>query len=77
MKLSGKVVRPKPDQPDRFRRPCHGNKDEVVPEYHPDFIAKNIPNSKVHKFDEAGHGVHKNPDCVDEFHRIIEQFLSQ
>ena len=55
----------------------HGNKDEVVPEYHPDFIAKNIPNSKVHKFDEAGHGVHKNPDCIDEFHHIVEQFLSQ
>ena len=55
----------------------HGNKDEVVPEYHPDFIAKNIPNSKVHKFDEAGHGIHKDPDYIDEFHQIFEQFLSQ
>ena len=53
----------------------HGNKDEVVPEYHPDFIAKNIPNCKVHKFDEAGHGVHNNPEYIDEFHHIVKQFL--
>ena len=55
----------------------HGNKDEVVPEYHPDFIAKNIPNSKVRKFDEAGHGIASDPEYVDEFHRIIEEFLSK
>ena len=55
----------------------HGNKDEAVPEYHPDFIAKNIPNSRVHKFDEAGHGILNDPDYVDEFYRIFEQFLSQ
>ena len=53
----------------------HGNKDEVVPEYHPDFIAKNIPNSEVHKFKEAGHEIHGDPEHVDELHHIIEQFL--
>ena len=55
----------------------HGNKDEAVPEYHPDFIAKNIPNSKVHKFDEAGHGILSDPDYVDEFYHIFKQFLSK
>ena len=54
----------------------HGNKDEVVPEYHPDFIAKNIPNSKVRKFDGAGHGIAKDPEYVDEFHHVVEEFLS-
>ena len=54
----------------------HGNKDEVVAEYHPDFIAKNIPNSKVHKFDGAGHGLAKDPEYIDEFHRIVEEFLN-
>lgn len=54
----------------------HGNKDEVVPEYHPDFIAKNIPNCKVHKFDEAGHGIHQDPDHVNEFYQIVEKFLN-
>ena len=55
----------------------HGNKDEAVPAYHPNFIAKNIPNSKVHIFDEAGHAIHLESDFIDEFHRIIEQFLSK
>ena len=54
----------------------HGKKDEVVPEYHPDFIAKNIPNSKVHKFDGADHGLASDPEYMDEFHRIVEEFLS-
>ena len=54
----------------------HGNNDEVILEYHPDFIAKNIPNSKVHKFDGAGHGLASDPEYMDEFHRIVEIFLS-
>ena len=54
----------------------HGNEDEVIPEEHPDFIAKNIPNSKVRKFDGAGHGIASDPEYVDEFHHVVEEFLS-
>ena len=55
----------------------HGNKDDVVPEYHADFIKKNIPNSKIHKFDGAGHGMASDPEYVDEFHYITEEFLNK
>ena len=55
----------------------HGMKDEFVPEHHPNFIAKNIPNSEVQKIDGAGHDIAKDPEYIDEFHHIIEQFLSK
>lgn len=51
----------------------HGNKDPLVPEFHPLYLRDNISNSRLVRFPEGKHNIHIK--YTNEFNSIIEKFL--
>ncbi len=52
----------------------HGAKDAMVPGFHPEFIHKNVQNSKLHIFEEGKHNLHLR--FHKEFNAYVKEFLS-
>ncbi|XP_070567447.1 valacyclovir hydrolase-like [Ptychodera flava] len=53
----------------------HGQKDPLVPQYHPDHLVANIKGSKLINWPDAKHNLHLR--YADEFNKLVEDFLSQ
>ncbi|XP_027702370.1 valacyclovir hydrolase [Vombatus ursinus] len=51
----------------------HGEKDPLVPRFHPDFIHKHIKGSRLHLMPEGKHNLHLR--FADEFNKLVEDFL--
>ncbi|XP_076449853.1 serine hydrolase BPHL-like isoform X2 [Babylonia areolata] len=51
----------------------HGQKDPLVPQEHPDFLAANIPGAKLVNWPEAKHNLHLR--YPEEFKNLVEPFL--
>lgn len=51
----------------------HGDKDPMVAPEHPDYIAKNVKDCRVHRFPSGKHNIHIK--YKDEFNRMVEKFL--
>ena len=53
----------------------HGAKDPLVPMLHPEYIVKNIKDSKLHLFPEGKHNVHLR--FAKEFNELVDRFLKE
>ncbi|CAH1779411.1 unnamed protein product [Owenia fusiformis] len=53
----------------------HGNKDPMVPQYHPDYLKEHIKNLKVHYFPDGKHNIHLR--YADEFNTLVSKFLDE
>jgi len=53
----------------------HGSKDPMVQGFHPEYIHKNIRNSKIEYFPEGKHNLHLR--YHDEFNSIVTKFLNE
>ena len=53
----------------------HGAKDPLCPVLHPEYIAKNIKDSKLHLFPEGKHNVHLR--FPKEFNELVDRFLKE
>ena len=51
----------------------HGAKDPMVPGFHPEFIHKNMKDSKLHIFEEGKHNLHLR--YHEEFNALVKEFL--
>ncbi|KAJ1165115.1 hypothetical protein NDU88_005544 [Pleurodeles waltl] len=51
----------------------HGQKDAMVPPFHPKFIHQQIKDSKLHVMTEGKHNLHLR--FAEEFNRLVEDFL--
>ncbi|KAM3929459.1 valacyclovir hydrolase isoform 2-T2 [Leptodactylus fuscus] len=51
----------------------HGMKDPMVPMFHPQFLHKEIKNSRLHLMPEGKHNLHLK--YAEEFNRLVEDFL--
>ena len=51
----------------------HGDKDPMVAPEHPEFIAKNVANCRLHRFPGGKHNIHIK--YQEEFNHIVEKFL--
>ncbi|XP_064640727.1 valacyclovir hydrolase-like [Lineus longissimus] len=51
----------------------HGQKDPLVPQFHPDHLVKNIKGSKLINMPDGKHNLHLR--YADEFNKILEEFL--
>lgn len=51
----------------------HGDKDPLVPKEHPEYIHKNVKNSKLFCFPDGKHNIHQR--YAAEFHKLVEEFL--
>ena len=53
----------------------HGKKDPMVPDFHPEFLHKNIQGSKLHVMPEGRHNLHLR--YADEFNELVTKFLRE
>ena len=51
----------------------HGDKDPLVPLYHPDYLHENTPGSRLERYPEGRHGIHFS--YAEELNRKVMQFL--
>ena len=51
----------------------HGEKDPLVPPFHPKFLFENIQGAVMHTFPNGGHNIHLR--FSEEFNRTLEMFL--
>lgn len=51
----------------------HGEKDAMVPPFHPQFIHQQIKDSKLHVMPEGKHNLHLR--FAEEFNRLVKDFL--
>ena len=52
----------------------HGQKDPLVPDFHPEFLHANIRGSKLHLMPEGRHNIHLR--YADEFNSLVRNFLT-
>jgi len=52
-----------------------GGKDPIVPTYHPEWFAKNIPNARLHTFPDGKHNIHIK--YAEEFNKLVLDFLAE
>jgi len=52
----------------------HGAKDAMVPEEHPEYFAKHIPDVRLHVFPEGKHNLHLRYPA--EFNKLATEFLT-
>ncbi|XP_068747635.1 valacyclovir hydrolase-like [Montipora capricornis] len=48
----------------------HGQKDPLVPQFHPEYLHNNIPGSKLHIMPQGKHNLHLR--FADEFNLLVE-----
>lgn len=53
----------------------HGCKDPIVPGFHPEYIHKNIENSRIEYFPDGKHNLHLK--YHDEFNSMVTKFLNE
>lgn len=53
----------------------HGEKDPMVPSFHPAFLHKHIRKSRLHLMPEGKHNLHLR--YANEFNKLVEDFLEQ
>ena len=53
----------------------HGQKDPMVPDFHPEFLHKNIKGSRLHLMPEGRHNLHLR--YADEFNDLVKKFLKE
>lgn len=53
----------------------HGAKDPIVPNYHPQWFAENIPTIRTHTFPDGKHNIHIK--YGDEFNDLVLKFLAE
>ncbi|KAM6922038.1 valacyclovir hydrolase [Xenentodon cancila] len=53
----------------------HGEKDPMVPSFHPQYLLKHIKASRLHLFPEGKHNLHLR--FADEFNKVVEGFLEE
>ncbi|XP_026179353.1 valacyclovir hydrolase [Mastacembelus armatus] len=53
----------------------HGEKDPMVPSFHPQFLLKHIKASRLHLMPEGKHNLHLR--FADEFNTLVENFLEE
>ncbi|XP_018526383.1 valacyclovir hydrolase [Lates calcarifer] len=51
----------------------HGEKDPMVPSFHPQHLLKHIKGSRLHLMPEGKHNLHLR--YADEFNKLVEDFL--
>ncbi|XP_070688678.1 valacyclovir hydrolase [Pempheris klunzingeri] len=51
----------------------HGEKDPMVPGFHPQYLLKHIKGSRLHLMPEGKHNLHLR--YADEFNKLVEDFL--
>ncbi|KAL2089387.1 hypothetical protein ACEWY4_014075 [Coilia grayii] len=51
----------------------HGQKDPMVPSFHPQVLLQQIPNARLHEMAEGKHNLHLR--FADEFNRLVQAFL--
>nr|XP_057928292.1 valacyclovir hydrolase [Doryrhamphus excisus] len=51
----------------------HGEKDPMVPSFHPYFLLKHIQGSRLHLMPEGKHNLHLR--FAEEFNKLVEDFL--
>ena len=52
----------------------HGQKDPLVPQFHPEYLHENIPGCKLHVMPEGKHNLHLR--YADEFNSLVKSFLN-
>ncbi|XP_068747633.1 valacyclovir hydrolase-like [Montipora capricornis] len=52
----------------------HGQKDPLVPQFHPEYLHNNIPGSKLHIMPQGKHNLHLR--FADEFNLLVKKFLN-
>ncbi|CAB1323992.1 unnamed protein product [Coregonus sp. 'balchen'] len=53
----------------------HGEKDSMVPSFHPQYLVKHIKGSRLHLMPEGKHNLHLR--FAAEFNKLVEDFLNQ
>lgn len=53
----------------------HGEKDPMVPSFHPQYLLKHIKGSRLHLMPEGKHNLHLR--FATEFNRMVEDFLDE
>lgn len=53
----------------------HGEKDPMVPSFHPQYLLKHIKDSRLHLMPEGKHNLHLR--YADEFNKLVEDFLEE
>lgn len=53
----------------------HGEKDPMVPSFHPHYLHKNIKGSRLHLMAEGKHNLHLR--YAEEFNKLVEDFLEE
>ncbi|XP_004068172.3 valacyclovir hydrolase [Oryzias latipes] len=53
----------------------HGEKDPMVPSFHPQYLLKHIKGSRLHSMPEGKHNLHLR--YADEFNKLVEDFLEE
>ncbi|KAI4828669.1 hypothetical protein KUCAC02_022748 [Chaenocephalus aceratus] len=51
----------------------HGEKDPMVPNFHPQYLLKHIKGSQLHLMPEGKHNLHLR--YADEFNKLVENFM--
>lgn len=51
----------------------HGDQDPLVGLEHPEYLLKNIKNSKLHRMPKGKHNLHLR--YTDEFNKLVEDFI--
>lgn len=52
-----------------------GQKDPIVPMFHPEWFSKNIPDCKFHVFPEGKHNIHIK--YADDFNKLVAEFFAE
>ncbi|KAF3690444.1 Valacyclovir hydrolase [Channa argus] len=53
----------------------HGEKDPMVPSFHPQYLLKHIRGSRLHLMPEGKHNLHLK--FADEFNKLVQDFLQE
>ena len=53
----------------------HGDKDPLVPAFHPTYLKQNLRNSEIYNFPSGKHNIHIR--FAQEFNAVVESFLSR
>uniref|UniRef100_A0A3B3DW76 Biphenyl hydrolase like n=1 Tax=Oryzias melastigma TaxID=30732 RepID=A0A3B3DW76_ORYME len=53
----------------------HGEKDPMVPSFHPQYLLEHIKGSRFHSMPEGKHNLHLR--YADEFNKLVENFLEE
>ena len=53
----------------------HGQKDPLVPHFHPEYLNEHIANSRLHVMPEGRHNLHLR--YADEFNKLVAEFLNE